>query len=211
MNLPDIFNDIQERWGLDRRQLKQFAVEDKLLGEDKGNEYGTAYSNEGHLLYALIRLLKPLRILEIGTYNGGSASHMAAACKKNGQGKITTVDISSHAGKYIARRYRSIVTTLTVDANLYIPTVNKPFDFIFEDGAHSEYQVHVVYQNLPRILNQGGFILSHDILMNGVGQYIKNGMVKGGVDMNDVAIYEVEPSPCGMSVYQYTGERYEPK
>ena|SRR3990167_1308753 len=189
--------------------LKRYAKEDTLLGFDEGNEQGISYGNEGRILYALTRVLKPERILEIGTYQGGSAAHLAAACKENGSGHVTTVDIAPNGGAGIPNDLREYITVQWMDANFYIPQVQEPFDFIFDDGNHSEFQVHVIYQNLRRILKVGGYILSHDVT-TGMAQYIREGMRKGGVNLNQVKIYVTDPSPCGLSMYKFTGENYEP-
>src|SRR3990167_5457711 len=100
--------------------LKRYAKEDTLLGFDEGNEQGISYGNEGRILYALTRVLKPERILEIGTYQGGSAAHLAAACKENGSGHVTTVYIAPNGGAGIPNDLREYITVQWMDANFYI-------------------------------------------------------------------------------------------
>lgn len=197
-NLKQIADD----FGLDGRALVRYAKEDTRKGNAEGNRYGTSYGIEGKMLYALVRELKPLRILEIGTYHGGGANHMAAACLKNGVGEVVTVDINPSAGQHIEKKLSELVTVVHKNIDYYLPTITEPFDFIFEDAEHAEGQVHNIYNHLPAILNHGGYILSHDIAMDGVGDFIRNGMKKGGVELKDVHTYITPPSPCGMGIYR---------
>lgn len=197
-NLKQIASD----YGLDGAAMVRYAKEDTRKGNAEGNKYGTSFGIEGKLLYALVRELKPARILEIGTYHGGGANHLAAACRKNGMGQVVTVDIWPGAGQHIEEENRKFVTVIHENIDFYLPKITPRFDFIFEDAEHAEGQVHNIYAALPQILNRGGFILSHDISMDGVGDFIRNGMKKGGVDLADVNVYVTPPSPCGIGVYQ---------
>jgi predicted O-methyltransferase YrrM len=209
LHLHRIFEQIESWYGLDAKRLAGYASEDLLLGGVEGNPFGTSYAVDGNLLYALVRELKPKRILEIGTDHGGSALHMASACKRNQQGHIWTVDINPDSGDGLINDDARWITQIIADASPWVADYDgEPFDFIFEDGAHSEYQVHVVYENLPRILKPGGFILSHDV-STGVGEAVLNGIRKGGADMDHVHIVTPDPSPLGFSIYRYDTETYE--
>ena len=54
---------------------------------------GSAHSNMYFpFLYALIRLTKPLNVIEIGRFRGRSITQMALAMEKNGSGLITSID-----------------------------------------------------------------------------------------------------------------------
>lgn len=201
-NLQQIADD----FGLDASALIRYAKEDKRKGNHEGNPHGTSYGIEGQLLYALVRELKPKRILEIGTYQGGGTSHLAAACKANGVGEVVTVDIWEGAGQHVEKEVLDIVTIVHSNIDYYLPLINEPFDFIFEDGEHAEGQVHNIYKYLPKILNPGGYILSHDIAMDGVGDYIRNGIQKGGISLEQIKVYITHPSPCGLSMYRFRVE-----
>lgn len=209
-DLNKALKQIGEDFYLDGAAMVRYAREDKIAGKDQGNQYGTAYTVDGKLLYALVRELNPAHILEVGTYHGGSAVHMAQACKKNGHpgtGAITTIDIWEGAGVNIPKSLKPYIDVVTQNVDFWLDDYGLPgpfFDFIFEDGAHSEHQVHTIYQALPKILKPGGYVLSHDV-STGVGGYIRNGMVKGGVNLDDVRFYEIPGNPCGMSIYRFMG------
>lgn len=191
---------LAEDYALDANTLFQYAVEYTVKGNDEGNPYGTSFTVEGQFLYALARAVKPSRILEIGTYHGGGASLLAAACNANGQGEVVTVDIWNEAGQHIAEEVKRRVTVIHEDANTWILREIGIFDFIFEDGNHSENQVHTIWQQHPRILAPGGWIITHDIA-TGMSTYIRNGIKKGGVALKDINTYITPPSPCGIGLW----------
>jgi predicted O-methyltransferase YrrM len=207
----NVLRQIAERFDLDGAALVRYAREDKRKGQDKGNENGTAYTNDGKLLYAMVRLLRPDHILEIGTYKGGGTIHLAEAVKKNGapekMGVVLSVDIWEGSGLAIPDELMGWVEVVHQNIDFWLDEYSLPepfFDFIFEDGPHSEHSVHNIYQALPPILKPGGFILSHDT-STGMHNYIVNGMRKGGVDLDDVLFVDLPGNPCGMSVYRFEG------
>jgi spermidine synthase len=111
------------------------------------------------------------------------------------------VDINPLAGRDIPDNLRSYVTVTIADIDDYIRRDDvRDFDFIFEDGAHSEFQVHTIYERLDKLLAPGGVIVSHDAAVEGVRDFIAAGIRKGiGVE---VPVYTVDPSPLGFSVYR---------
>lgn len=185
---------------LDSEALAKYAAEYTVKGNDQGNPYGTSFTVEGQFLYALARTVKPRRILEIGTYHGGGASLLAAACEANGGGEVVTVDIWNEAGQHIPEPLQRRVTVIHEDANTWILKDIGIFDFIFEDGNHSENQVHTIWQEHPRILAPGGWLITHDIA-TGMMHYILRGIEKGGVKRSEIRTYITPPSPCGIGIW----------
>ena len=173
LNLNDTLRQIARWYGISENDLIRYAAEDTLLGGVEGNPLGTSYAVDGHLLYAMVRYLKPKRILEIGTDHGGSAKHMAAACERNGVGHVWTIDINPDTGDGLTEDDAPWITQWKADAALWVLNEHEPFDFIFEDGAHSEFLCHRIYEYLWKLLNPGGFILSHDVSLH-VGEQIFN-------------------------------------
>jgi predicted O-methyltransferase YrrM len=59
--------------------------------------FGPLYGSEekGVFLYSLVKMLKPQRVLELGTGMGVSAFLIAQALKENGKGRLHTVDDAS--------------------------------------------------------------------------------------------------------------------
>lgn len=201
MNLSATLEAIAAQLGLPIGVLLSYAAEDT---QPRGS---MDYREECLVLYALVRALGPMRVLEMGTHKGGSATHIAQALAHNyremlyDRGHLTCVDINPAAGAEIPETLRSYVTIEIVDIDEYIRRDDVGgFDFIFEDGAHSEFQVHTIYERLYKLLNPGGVIVSHDAAVEGVRDFIAAGIRKGiGVD---VPVFTVDPSPLGFTVYR---------
>jgi hypothetical protein len=58
------------------------------------------------LLYLLVRLLRPARVLETGVANGHSASFVLAALAANGHGELHSVDVQPEVGTLLTERDR---------------------------------------------------------------------------------------------------------
>ena len=195
MKLQTALTDIAEQLGLPMYQLDLYM---RLDVQQKGS---LSYLVDGQFLYTLMRALRPARVLELGTHMGGSAIHIAQALADNEHGHLTCVDINPKAGRDIPEALSPYVTIEIADIDEYIRRGDVGgFDFIFEDGAHSEFQVHTIYERLDKLLAPGGVIVSHDAAVEGVRDFIAAGIRKGiGVE---VPVYTVDPSPLGFTVYR---------
>lgn len=192
---------------LNPEKLMDYANEDTLAGYyEGGDKYAIPFTNDGKFLYALIRALKPSKVLEIGTAYGGSARHILEAMNKNKHGSLVTVDINPDARlDGIPEYLRKQSTLIHANSDTWIADVLGKFtcDFIHEDGAHSIHNVQYIYNHLPQLMPGGGVIASHDIA-TGVGNDIRLGMSKAGYE--NVPEYRFEGSPCGFSVLEYKGD-----
>lgn len=188
-------------------ELTAYTLEDKQLGKDDvGEKPGyIPFRSDGQLLYALVRILKPLSILESGVDEGGSINHMAAALLKNKQGgRITGVDIRENdPGGHMDSKYRSLVTLISQDIKHYTPRPDATgFDFIHEDSSHEVHTVRAVYEYLPTLMPNGGVIVSHDAF-TGVGTAIRTGIKDSGFESKPLYI-QYDESPCGWAIMRYT-------
>lgn len=211
MNLYDTLPLIAAQLDLDLDALRAFAAEDTLPGsldapsaEPGRNPYAIPYSADGKFLYALVRALKPQRVLESGTSEGGSANHLLMALERNGFGSLVTVDIRPDSGLHIFSEYLDRVEIVHEDITFYVQRPDATgFDFIHEDAAHSAHTVHAVYGALSHLMPDGGVIVSHDTAF-GVGQDIMRGIRNAGFREPPCYLWEDE-SPCGFSVMKYEG------
>lgn len=66
---------------------------------DRGNAYGFAGLgwDEAARLYALIRLRRPEVVVETGVCNGVSSAVMLEALKRNGDGRLYSIDLPEHS------------------------------------------------------------------------------------------------------------------
>ena len=194
---------IGRQFDIDSDELHAYTEEDTLGGWDEDTQkrkwtVGSVWEIEAQILYALVRALKPKRVLEIGTYYGCSTAHLCEALQRNGMGTLTTIDIYPLAE--IPDQYREIGELIRMDLFDYEFSEDDPIDFVFEDSTHSkEMCQHIwngfVKQNLP-----GSVIISHDSEHYLVGDTVKSGIEAAGV--MDYQSYLIDPAKCGLAMWR---------
>ncbi len=118
-----------------KEQFLSYCKEDTYGGHEEAGHFHAAGRRELKVLYALLRIVKPSNILEIGTHTGDSTNHILLAAENNKNNPtVTTVDIVNHLGSKKLHDYP--VTTITAHS-LNILTSNKDYDFIMQDGSHA--------------------------------------------------------------------------
>jgi len=123
---------------------------------------------QGKLLEMISNMIKPKRILEIGTFTGYSALCLAKGLSPDGQ--LHTIDIRKEDAD-IARNYfsKSLYTKQIIlhlgNALDIIPTLNEAWDLIFIDADKVNY-INYYELTLP-LLKKGGFILADNVLFHG--------------------------------------------
>ena len=123
---------------------------------------------QGRLLSMLSHMIKPERILEIGTYTGYSAICLAEGLTENG--KLTTIDINEEL-EDIAREFiqkanlESKIEYIIGDAMQIVPQLDEQFDLVFIDADKKNYcnYYHLVFDKVK----PGGYILADNVLWSG--------------------------------------------
>ncbi len=120
------------------------------------------------LLYLLVRMLKPKRILELGTYTGYSAISMARGLEDDG--KLISIDKNDElypfAQQFVEKAgLANKIQLLSGDAKELIPLLEDTFDLVFIDADKREYIAY--YDLLFEKVNKGGFILADNVLWDG--------------------------------------------
>ena len=123
---------------------------------------------QGRVLSMLSKLIRPLNILEIGTYTGYSALCLCEGMQENGL--LHTIDIKEELvdfqRKYFdASPWKDQIFQHLGDAVAIIPTLNKKFDLVFIDADKENY-VNYFHLIVP-MMNKGGIILSDNVLWSG--------------------------------------------
>ncbi len=123
---------------------------------------------QGRLLSMISYMIRPKRILEIGTYVGYSAMCLAEGLAEGG--KVITIDIDEEiedmARAYIEQsEYADKIDFRIADALKLIPELDEVFDLVFIDGDKREYKAY--YEASYDKLHQGGFMLIDNTLWNG--------------------------------------------
>jgi caffeoyl-CoA O-methyltransferase len=123
---------------------------------------------EGRLLKALVAVLQPTTVLEIGTFTGYSALSMAEALPP--EGRIITCDISE---KHVALAREHIGTSPYADrieirvgpATETLATLDGPFDLVFIDADKPSYLDY--YEAVLPKLSARGLVLADNVLWSG--------------------------------------------
>ena len=123
---------------------------------------------EGRLLTALVAMLRPLNVLEIGTFTGYSALSMAEALPADG--RIVTCDISEEhlaiARRHIAASpYAEVIEIRSGPALETIATLPGPFDLVFIDADKTSYSAY--FEATLAKLAPDGVILVDNVLWSG--------------------------------------------
>lgn len=161
MNLDDALRQVAADGHLNADELIAYAAEDHIGGRDTGDWPAmSVFADEGKVVYALVRALKPAQVVEVGVASGGTSTHILTALEANGKGKLWSVDIAPDCGLTVPENLRHRWTFVQADAL----TVQLPdqADFCWEDGAHTLDFSTLILEKL-KALNPRA-ILSHDAL-----------------------------------------------
>ena len=123
---------------------------------------------QGRVLSMLSKLIRPVNILEIGTFTGYAALCLCEGMQQNGQ--LHTIDIKEELvdfqRKYFDKSpWGNQITQHLGEAIAIIPTLEIKFDLVFIDADKENY-LNYFELILPK-LNQGGIILSDNVLWSG--------------------------------------------
>lgn len=171
----DIINPLAQAYA-----EKYTSAEDMLLREVNDytmQNHSASIMLSGHLqgkfLEMVSCMIKPRRILEIGTFTGYSALCLAKGLTADGQ--LHTIELrnedAERAKSYFDRSsYSNQIILHTGNALEVIPELDETWDLIFIDADKPAY---IQYFNLvfPR-LRKNGFILADNVLFH--GQVLEN-------------------------------------
>jgi caffeoyl-CoA O-methyltransferase len=123
---------------------------------------------QGRVLSMLSKLIRPINILEIGTYTGYSALCLCEGMQDNGQ--LHTIDIKEELIDFQRKHFdkspwgSQIVQHLGEAVDI-IPSLDMQFDLVFIDADKENY-IHYFEMIVPK-MNKGGIILSDNVLWSG--------------------------------------------
>ncbi|PKP28084.1 MAG: methyltransferase [Bacteroidetes bacterium HGW-Bacteroidetes-22] len=123
---------------------------------------------QGRVLAMISKLVKPLRVLEIGTFTGYSALCLCEGLQPGGS--VITIDnnpeIELIAKSYFSQSlWKDQIELKIGDAVTILPTLNQGFDLIFIDADKENYPVY--YALAVSLLNSGGLMLVDNVLWGG--------------------------------------------
>jgi caffeoyl-CoA O-methyltransferase len=123
---------------------------------------------QGRVLAMFSHMIRPDRILEIGTYTGYSALCLAEGLTENG--KIITIDVNEELEDFTRSFFEESPLTEKIDYRIgdaaeIIPTLDETFDMVFIDADKVNYQLY--YDLVFDKVKVGGYIISDNVLWSG--------------------------------------------
>ncbi len=123
---------------------------------------------QGRLLKIFCRMLRPKRILEIGTYSGYATLCMAEGLEEDGI--IHTIEINDELEDFIMQYFsrspdKEKIRLHIGDAMDIIPSLNETFDLVFIDADKRLYEEY--YELVFPYVRKGGIILADNTLWDG--------------------------------------------
>jgi len=145
---------------------------------------------QGEILKTFSFMMRPLKILELGTYTGYSAICLAQGLQENG--KLITIESDDEvlylAQKYFKRAQLENKIEIRIGAALEVlDTIDDTFDLVFIDADKKEYWAY--YEKILPKVRKGGIIIADNVLWSGkvVQEKIKSNdyFTKGIIDFNN--------------------------
>jgi caffeoyl-CoA O-methyltransferase len=120
---------------------------------------------QGMLLQFVSHMVRPYRVLEIGSFTGYAAICLAQGLQQGGE--VHTIEVNDELA-YIIKKYigkaglNDQIKLFTGDAAVVIPTLSEVYDLVFMDAGKLDYEHH--YELALGKLRSGGFILADNVL-----------------------------------------------
>ena len=123
---------------------------------------------QGRILAMITQMIRPKRILEIGTYTGYSAICMAEGLAPGGE--IVTLDKNEELEEMVNRYFSEAGLTDCIDFRIGIaldllPDIDGPFDLVFLDADKINYYNY--FKLVIEKVRPGGFIIADNVLWSG--------------------------------------------
>lgn len=185
---------IQRDKDLDSYIINHTKQEDPILVElDRVTNLRTVQPRmlSGHLqgviLEMISKMIRPLRILEIGTFTGYSAICMAKGLQPGGL--LHTIEIDDELVPIAQEFFRKSEFCESIrqhegSALDIVPKLGEQFDLVFIDGDKREYIDY--YKLVLPFVNVGGFILADNVLWDRkvLEENAKDAQTRGIIDFN---------------------------
>jgi predicted O-methyltransferase YrrM len=123
---------------------------------------------QGKMLYMLCHMIRPKRVLELGTYTGYSAISMAMALDHDA--RLHTIEVFDELEEIIRKYIKKAGLENKIychfgDATELLPTIDEQFDLVFIDADKRKYPDY--YKLVFDKVSPGGYIIADNILWDG--------------------------------------------
>ena len=166
----DIINPLAQSYA-----EKFSSPQDQLLGEiarhtNAHHPHANMLSGhvQGRFLALISILLKPMRVLEVGTFVGYSALCMAEGLQPGGH--LHTIELNPEDGATAKKNFKKANCSDKIilhegNALDIIPDLNETWDLVFIDADKTNYTNYYTLV-LPRV-RKGGMIIADNVLFHG--------------------------------------------
>jgi predicted O-methyltransferase YrrM len=151
---------------------------------------GAIGTSDYFFLTALVGILAPQRVIEIGTLTGFSAGIIAAALsrqdEKNGAARVDTIDVRRQCliddtrptGFEILERFPDVASLIRLHNphdSSFVAELAKPneLQIVFVDADHRHPRVLLDLLRLAPYVQESGWIVLHDIQLGTIGRKMK--------------------------------------
>lgn len=163
----------------------------------QGDEVMSTEVEVGDILYTFVRAVKPVTVLETGTWKGFSTCRIAAGLFLNSFGTVTTVDKLDQKfvpfvlkQEKIDRHGNGIQTweKITGDVLDILPQLideKREFNMIFCDDLHNDSHVKKELEYFEKLITKPGYLLFHDSYFTAqgdIGKTVKDWAKEKGYD-----------------------------
>ena len=123
---------------------------------------------QGRVLSLLAKLVRPDKILEVGTFTGYATLCLCEGLRENGH--VHTIDANEELydfqRKYFDKSdWGNKITQHLGEALQVIPTIEEKFDLVFLDADKENYLAY--FEMIILKMNRGGILLSDNVLWSG--------------------------------------------
>jgi len=123
---------------------------------------------QGRFLSMISKMIRPVNILEIGTFTGYAALCLAEGLQTHGA--LHTIEIEEELGEIITKyfnvsEHKEKLHLHIGNALEIIPALKKTWDLVFMDAEKTEYLQY--YEMVLPYVKKGGFILADNVLWSG--------------------------------------------
>ncbi|MFI3265361.1 MAG: O-methyltransferase [Rikenellaceae bacterium] len=125
---------------------------------------------QGKLLELLVRMQRPKRVLEIGTFTGYSALCIAAGLEDDAELHTIEVDdeLEAFAAEFFSRSNHAHKIHQHIGSALEVaPALGGNFDMVFIDGDKREYPAYYNMLFEKGLISRGSMLIADNILWSG--------------------------------------------
>lgn len=123
---------------------------------------------QGRFLSLISQMIRPRRVLEVGTYTGYSAICLAEGLANDGL--VITIDNNEELTRTVTTAIASAglersIKCMIGNAQEIIPSLHEKFDLVFIDADKENYSLY--FEMVIDKVHSGGFILADNVLWSG--------------------------------------------